>query len=679
MSERSTTSTLPEPTTSAAQGDVATGTAPMPLPEPNHASPSPPETTQGAGLTPRVESVRMPGPVPSTDAPTELALELTESSARTAQTVHLKRATLTHAGDPLGSETPSDEPEDESEIENSDVGPRRAEQYVGYIIDGRYHIEAVLAQGGMGVVYRARHRLIDKAVAVKVLRPELADNREITQRFLTEAQAASSIGSEHIVDITDYGELPDGATYIVMEYLEGKALGAELGKGSTPMPIERILEIARQMCDGLQHAHDAGIVHRDLKPDNVFLTHRGKHETFVKILDFGIAKVASSQNQITRAGRIFGTPHYMSPEQARGQELDNRSDIYSMGVILYELVSGRLPFEGENPLGILTQHMYSEPRPLHEVCTFGRVSVGLEAIVSKCLLKEPWQRYGSMSELGEDLEREKRGQAPRAIEDLKRLSVSPPALKRRLGKSREHTGYRGVLLTVLLVAVGVGIAWAAPRRHALLDQWQRLTQSEPEQLELGPEASGAPGEEDPNLRAVALVLSPVDAHVYRGNQDLGMMPITLRLRQGQRVKLTVRREGYQSKTLEIDASEPRRVIELVPLAGTKPLTESRPQLQGPTKARVITIEEEISEPAPAPRAITDAGAPRAKAPRRAGREAGAPRAPRRAVPPVEDILAPLEPNPEQPLEPPAPVAPELGPAPSAELPNQTWPPPPVLE
>jgi hypothetical protein len=292
-----------------------------------------------------------------------------------------------------------------------------------------------------------------------------------------------------------------------------------------------------------------------------------------------------------------------------------------------------------------------------------------------------------MNELGEDLEREKLGQPPRAIEDLKRLSISPPALKRRLGKGREHTGYSGVLLTVLLVALGVGVAWAAPRRHLLLEQWHRLTGSEAAELDVVSDATEAPGEEDPNLRAVALVLSPVDAHVFRGNQDLGMMPITLRIREGQSVKLTVRREGYQSKTIEIDGSEPRQVIELAPLAGTNPAAVRPPQAQVPAKARVITIGEEPPEPSPAPRVIKDAGAGRAKSPARAKREAGAPRRAKTPVEaPFEDILAPLEPigeQPAEPLEPIAPDLPELEPAPPGssqdELPNQTWPPPPVLE
>ena len=194
----------------------------------------------------------------------------------------------------------------------------RLEQLVGCVIDNRYKIEAVLGEGGMGVVYRCRHRIIDKKVAMKVLRADLARDIEVTERFLLEAKAASAIGDENIIDISDFGLLPDGSTYFVMEYLDGQPLSKVL-QGNQPVPLPRLLHIARQLSQGLAAAHDAGIVHRDLKPDNIFLITRGADKDFVKILDFGIAKVSTSaQGQITVAGSVFGTPHYMSPEQAAG-------------------------------------------------------------------------------------------------------------------------------------------------------------------------------------------------------------------------------------------------------------------------------------------------------------------------------------------------------------------------
>jgi len=188
-----------------------------------------------------------------------------------------------------------------------------SEAYIGTLIDGRYQVESLLGEGGMGVVYSARHKVIDKRVAIKVLRADMAREQEITERFLQEARAASSIGNPHIIDISDFGQLDDGSTYFVMEYLDGKPLGRLLEE-TRPLPVARLLNIARQIADGLAAAHQRGIVHRDLKPDNIYLIRRGSEADFVKILDFGIAKVLNSSRH-TRTGVFKGKIAYCSPEQ----------------------------------------------------------------------------------------------------------------------------------------------------------------------------------------------------------------------------------------------------------------------------------------------------------------------------------------------------------------------------
>ncbi len=300
--------------------------------------------------------------------------------------------------------------------------------YVGRTIDGRYLVEAVLGEGGMGVVYAARHKVIDKRVAIKVLRGDLARNKEITDRFLQEAKAASSIGNPHIVDISDFGTLPDGSTYFVMEFLGGKSLTALMN--NAPMPLARLLSISKQIAAGLNAAHEVGIVHRDLKPDNVIVLQRSTPgstsagKDFVKILDFGIAKVGGEASRLTQAGSIFGTPHYMSPEQAAGTSVDRRTDIYALGIILYEMASGKVPFDADNFMGILTQHMYKAPVPILALVPTPEVPPGLDAIIQKCLSKKVEQRYETMDQLIGDLERVEQGVPPDALAEIMARSGS---------------------------------------------------------------------------------------------------------------------------------------------------------------------------------------------------------------------------------------------------------------
>ena len=260
--------------------------------------------------------------------------------------------------------------------------------------DNRYRIDEKLGVGGMGAVYRGEHILMRKAVAVKVLHREMTTMTEVVKRFELEAIAAGRIDHPNVAVATDFGKLADGSFYLVLEYVQGKSL-TELIRTDAPLPVERALFIARQVAGGLGAAHAAGIVHRDLKPDNVMLIERGGTKDFVKVLDFGIAKVSSEGGGgLTRIGAIFGTPAYMAPEQAAGQRVDHRADLYSLGHVLYEMLAGRPAFQAAEVIGLLTKQLTETPPPLPDT-----IDENVRALVMKLLEKDPDARFGTVEEL----------------------------------------------------------------------------------------------------------------------------------------------------------------------------------------------------------------------------------------------------------------------------------------
>jgi serine/threonine-protein kinase len=271
---------------------------------------------------------------------------------------------------------------------------------VGETLDGRYRITRKLGEGGMGEVYAAEHVHIEKKFAIKLLRQEIVSNPEAVSRFRQEARSSSSIGHRNIIAIEDFGTLSDGRIYMCMELLNGAALNDLI---TTPQPTDRLLNILIQTGHGLAAAHAKGIVHRDMKPENIFVTIGPNNEDIPKLLDFGIAKVAGNDgnNNLTKTGTIFGTPFYMAPEQALGNTVDARTDIYAMGVIMYEVFAGSLPFQGESFMGILTQHITTQPEPVAQrAAKAGRqLPPGLAEVITRCMLKDPNQRYSTMDEL----------------------------------------------------------------------------------------------------------------------------------------------------------------------------------------------------------------------------------------------------------------------------------------
>jgi eukaryotic-like serine/threonine-protein kinase len=272
----------------------------------------------------------------------------------------------------------------------------------GSIIGGNYRVDRILGEGGMGTVFAVTHTKLNKKFALKLLKKELAKDPDTRARFLLEAQAAGQIHHPNVVEITDYASLPDGSAYLVMEYLDGQPLSKMIKLGGA-IPALRAASIIRDVANALSAAHELGIVHRDLKPDNVFVIQQ-KGREISKILDFGVAKVAGSA-KLTRTGMVFGTPHYMSPEQASGGVIDGRTDIYALGVIMYEMFAGRVPFEADTYMGVLTKHMFEAPIPPSQVSGAAKELGALEDVTLKALAKRPEDRYASMNELVVDLDR----------------------------------------------------------------------------------------------------------------------------------------------------------------------------------------------------------------------------------------------------------------------------------
>jgi len=289
-------------------------------------------------------------------------------------------------------------PFDGDPLDNAEGYRPEAAPLLGQLIDGRYEVEAVLGEGGMGSVYAVRHRTLDKRFAMKVMRADLARQGELAARFIQEARATAAIGHPNIVQITDFGQLPSGAPYFVMELLEGTPLSKMIRTGG-PLPAGLAVRTLQQTAAALAAAHAAGVIHRDLKPDNIHMT----TNNVVKVLDFGVAKMAGA-GRLTRTGMVFGTPHYMSPEQASGNDVDHRADIYALGIIMYEMFTGRVPFEADSYMGVLTKHIYMVPEPPSRVHAAARALGALEDVTLRCLEKKPEARYASMNELIEDVE-----------------------------------------------------------------------------------------------------------------------------------------------------------------------------------------------------------------------------------------------------------------------------------
>ncbi|MEM9193232.1 MAG: serine/threonine-protein kinase [Myxococcota bacterium] len=297
--------------------------------------------------------------------------------------------------------------------------------HLGLVVEGKYEIVRKLGEGGMGAVYEARRRVIDRRVAIKTLHAHLASHEDVVRRFLNEARAVNEIGHENILEIYDFGQFEDGAPFLVMELLEGEDL-SELVDRVGPLSLGRAARIVRQVCDALSATHRKNIVHRDLKPENVFLTQNRARPDFVKVLDFGVSKFRGQESHLrTKTGVAVGTPYFMAPEQARGKsDLDHRADIYALGVLLYNVLTNDYPFVAESQPELLVKILVDPPLPLDR----RRPDLPVEVVelVHRMVEKEPDARPTTAAEVGEVLARfvTEDSPAPVSLQDSQ-ISVPP--------------------------------------------------------------------------------------------------------------------------------------------------------------------------------------------------------------------------------------------------------------
>lgn len=502
---------------------------------------------------------------------------------------------------------------------------------VGQLLLGRYRIIKRLGEGGMGAVYEGKHELIGKRLAIKCLHPQFMSNEEVVERFHREAHAATAVGNEHIIEVTDVGSFDDGSPFMVMEYLEGHEFGALLDTEG-PMPISRLVHIVGQVCGALAAAHARGIVHRDMKPENVYLIRRGNDDDFVKVLDFGISKIKESSeslgegSSLTKTGMALGTPYYMPPEQAQGlRDIDHRADIYAVGVILYQGLSGRLPFDAESYPALMVKIMTELPRPLAELRE--DIPDALQQIVYKAMEKDRDIRFQTIEELAMALQ-------PFAALDFspKMLaSVMPPA---ELGttpfswseKPRGETtapppsdgSSKAIVLAAAVIAV-VGIAalfFALGRTPAAPESAEpamSVAAARPVEPAAATQAADLPQgiavPQKPKEVQVMIAAEPNGARIYIGDVEFPNPMDAFRPRSLDPVRIRVEADGHkaveqlaifdQNRSIAFTLEKGKGVKRLAPLQG--PSRPARPATPAPKPAQpAVTTKPAAAIPKPTP-------------------------------------------------------------------------------
>jgi len=523
---------------------------------------------------------------------------------------------------------------------------------VGRTIDDRYTVEGVLGEGGMGLVYRGRHAVLGRPVAVKVLRREVSKDEVLVARFMREAQSASAIGNEHIVDILDFGRLPDGSTYFVMEYLDGRDLRDAI-QDEAPMPVPTALHIAKQLCRALAAAHAQGIVHRDIKPENIFLVARPGALPFVKVLDFGVAKAGSSaMMRLTKTGHLLGTPLYMSPEQCAGAVVDQRTDIYAIGVVLYEMLSGMPPLNDESVVRLLYKQLHEQPIPLSALDPPVPVPPELEALVMRCLAKRASERYQTAEEVLARLEEVDphasavsaapvsfAAPSPQERSSVERLApgadtmdeLAPVLARASMAIPGGHDALNETLprtrLFPMLAGLGVlgAVAAAAMVVWALLPSSPGATVPPGEQRRVGiagpPTATAARTDPSSPPRPVPrpesmeepprieLTTAPAGAEVWLDGSLVGNTPVSVpRPADGETFELTIRAPNRREETVRLTPGSPDSLSIPLERERPRPGAPSATGMEGDTMAPAMVEAPQEPPPPPSMRPVIDPGA-----------------------------------------------------------------------
>lgn len=451
------------------------------------------------------------------------------------------------------------------------VGPiKKTDELIGKLIAERYEVFARIGAGGMGAVYKARQVGMDRSVGIKVMLREYTRDEKTVKRFKVEALAVSRLNHPNTVRIYDFGQMDTGDLYIAMEFLDGKPLDNVL-KQIGSLSVNMALHIIKQVASSLAEAHSKGIVHRDLKPENIFLVTVSNDPYFVKVLDFGVAKLKASDSSIgtlTQNGAIFGTPKYMAPEQCRGREVDGRTDIYAMGVILYQLMVGQTPFGGDSPLAIMLQHVQNDPKPPTLLKPELDIPKEVEGLVMKCMQKDPAGRYQSA---GEFLAAISSVEAMLGNRYAHVVYVEPSVREARKKASKAEaptvfdTGYvekkvvesrlarKMIIALVAIVALGTGgIYWAYTVKHAAIASKKPGKPQVMEKTIIKPVIV----EKAPEDVTVSLNTEPGGAFVTIDGKKVGKTPFKHRYKRSTKVmSVKFNKPGYKPKIVAVNLGE----------------------------------------------------------------------------------------------------------------------------